>query len=153
MQLAVRARHWGSLHDVRTLKLKQLNGLQSFVVVLFTCASPDETCQHVLGSLNTETTPLLFLHTCKNKFYLLWRMNPTHTGYQIMTFIFFQQWFVFLFFYYNQPNIFGFEDFSDKSHKLKTSAWGFGKISETYATAFWCPNIWSVIQEKISSSR
>lgn len=88
MQLAVRARHWGSLHDVRTLKLKQLNGLQSFVVVLFTCASPDETCQHVLGSLNTETTPLLFLHTCKNKFYLLWRMNPTHTGYQIMTFIF-----------------------------------------------------------------
>lgn len=124
MQLAVRARHWGSLHDVRTLKLKQLNGLQSFVVVLFTCASPDETCQHVLGSLNTETTPLLFLHTCKNKFYLLWRMNPTHTGYQIMTFIFFQQWFVFLFFYYNQPNIFGFEDFSDKSHKLKTSALG-----------------------------
>lgn len=62
---------------------------------------------------------------------------------------FLSQWFVFLFFYYNQPNIFGFEDFSDKSHKLKTSAWGFGKISETYATAFWCPNIWSVIQEKI----
>lgn len=37
---------------------------------------------------------------------------------------FLSQWLVFLFFYYNQPNIFGFEDFSDKSHKLKTSALG-----------------------------